>query len=195
MLFTLYFPSPTWVSFSFFCAWQKGLCLMQHLHFSNFLSSLNSSPTTESTNLLSPADLMTAWRKIQNFQVFYNFSSIQVFLCCFHALTNEVSSQTCCINARFLPYAHQEALYSDYANIIAKLRDLLVKMSCEICISKKGKSYIAGKVYERAALILCEWLQACPINFSSYAPSFQSQALHWNSSSQNIQFLPQTKAI
>lgn len=166
--FTLCFPSPTWACFLFSDVWQKGLCLMKKLHISNFLFSLNSSPITESTNLLSSADLMTAWRK-RTFQVFYNFSSIQVFLCCFHTFINEISSQNSCINASFLPYAHQEALYSGYANVIAKLQNLLVKMSWEICISKKEKSYIAREVYERLALFLCEWLQACPIDFSSHA--------------------------
>lgn len=38
-------------------------------------------------------------------------------------------------------------------------------MSCEICISKKEKSYIAREIYEKIALILCEWLQACLIYF------------------------------
>lgn len=158
--------------FFFSGAWWKSLCLLKHLHFSNCLFSLNSSTTTESTNLLSPADLITASRKkpkISKYSIIF-----QVYRCFYVPFTNKVSSQTSCISTSFLSYTHQEALYSGYANIRAKLQDLLVKMSCEICISKKEKSYIAREVYERIALILCEWLQACPIDSSSHAPSSNS---------------------
>lgn len=80
---------------------------------------------------------------------------------CFHAFTNAVSSQTSCTNASFLPYAHQEVLYSGYANVIAKLQNLLVEL-WDLYFQERKITYWQRGLWENSTYP-CDWLQACPL--------------------------------